>query len=951
MANTRYKDDAENHENMRLFITHAPAAIAMFDRDMRYLAFSRRWIEDYGLDGQDIIGQSHYEIFPEIPESWKYVHRRALRGEVVTAREDRFDRLNGTTQWLNWEVRPWYRKSNQIGGVVIFTEDITDQKEAERTRQRKLQELEKLMDAVPAAVWIANDPECKVVTGNAVANQIFEALKNENVSPTTVLGTRRIFAPDGRALRAEELPMQLAAATNREIRDVELKIELPSGHSITILGNAVPLRDENGFPVGSIAAFQDISERKRAETLVQESEKRYRSLFDNMLNGFAYCRMLFEDGKPVDFEYLDVNKAFERQTGLHNVVGRKVTELIPGIRERSPDLFDRYGRVAKGCGPEQFEIYVEPLKDWFSISVYGAEPEHFVAVFDVITERKMAEVDLRIAAKAFESLNGVMVTDANRTILRVNKAFTEITGYAAEELIGKTPSILKSGRQDTTFYEAMWDEIRTTGSWAGEIWDRRKDGTVFDAMLSIRAVPDQLGSVVNYVSSFVDLSQLKKAQADAERLEFYDQLTNLPNRRLFLDRLEHALSTGARVGTRCALLIIDLDHFKILNDTHGFEIGDRLLKLIAERLEYCIRETDTLARFGADEFAVLLEDLSADPFDAAKQAEASGMKILDTLRQPYHLDGCEVESYGSVGITISNISGSQAGELLKQVDFAIFQAKEGGRNRLSFFDKKVQKRISDRAALEADLGKALLKDQLHLYFQPQVDDSGRLNGAEALIRWEHPERGFVPPSEFIPLAEESDLILVIGNWVLDQACTQLANWQRNKACRDLILSVNVSSRQLRHPGFVADVEKAIRDNGVDARRLKLEITESMLLEDSEKTIEILNQLKAIGLRLSLDDFGTGYSSLSYLKRLPLDQLKIDQSFVRDIAVDSSDQAIIRTIIAMAQSLDLHVIAEGVETEVQLQFLKGAGCVDFQGYLFGKPLPIEQFEELLERAPS
>lgn len=948
---TQCKDDSESHDNMRMFIEQAPSAIAMFDRDMRYLAASRRWIEDYALEGRDIIGKSHYDIFPEIPESWKQVHQRALLGKVVTACEDRFDRSNGTTQWLNWEVRPWYTALKKIGGIVIFTEDITHLRETEHSLQLKIQELKKLMDAVPAAVWIANDPECRVVTGNAVANQIFEASKDENVSPTAVPEARRIFAPDGRELRAEELPMQIAAATNREVRDAELNIEMPSGQSITILGNAVPLRDERGSPIGSIAAFQDISERKKAETLVQESEKRYKSLFDNMLNGFAHCRMLFEDGKPVDFVYLDVNRAFEEQTGLHDIEGKKVTEVIPGIREQSPELFEVYGRVALGCGPEYFETYVEPLHDWYSISVYSAEPGHFVAVFDVITERKKAEVDLRIAAKAFDSLNGIMVTDANKTILRVNQAFTEITGYVAEEIIGKTPAFLKSGHQEGAFCEAVWEEIHATGSWTGEIRDRRKDGTVFDALLSIRAVQDQSGSLINYVSSFVDLSQLKKAEAEAERLEFYDQLTDLPNRRLFLDRLEHALATGARVGTRCALLIINLDHFKFMNDTHGFENGDRLLKLTAERLGNCIHETDTLARFGADEFAVLLEDLSADSFDAARQAEASGLKIMELLRQPYLLDGYEVESYGSIGIAISNLSGSQTDELLTQADFAVYQAKEGGRNRLSFFDSKVQEKISERTALEADLGRAQAKGQLHLYFQPQVDECGQLDGAEALIRWMHPERGFVPASEFITLAEESDLILTIGNWILDQACARLANWQRKNVGRNVILSVNVSSRQLHHPEFVADVEKVIRDSGADPRRLKLEITESMLLEDSEKIIEVLKQLKAIGLRLSLDDFGTGYSSLSYLKRLPLDQLKIDQSFVRDIAIDSSDQAIIQMIIAMAQSLNLHVIAEGVETDVQLEFLKDAGCTGFQGSLFGKSMPIDQFEELLERIPS
>ena len=419
MARTPRKDADEGDAALRLFIAHAPAAIAMFDRDMRYLAASRRWIEDYHLAGRDLIGRSHYEIFPEIPEAWKHAHRRALQGDVVAAREDRFERIDGSTQWLNWEVRPWYIATRELGGIVIFTEDVTDQRQDRLALQRKLQEMEKLMDAVPAAVWITHDPECRLITGNALANRIFEASKDENISPTTVPGARRIFAADGRELRAEELPMQRAAATNREVRDVELTIGMSSGRSITILGNAVPLRDQNGSPIGSIAAFQDISERKRSEALAQESARRYKALFDNMLNGFAHCRMLFEDDRPVDFVYLDVNQAFAQQTGLRNVVGRKVSDVIPGIREHSADLFERYGRVAKGHGPEHFETYVEPLKDWFSISVYSAEPDHFVAVFDVVTEQKRNEERIAETVRQLESaVQGTLLAMSNMVELR-----------------------------------------------------------------------------------------------------------------------------------------------------------------------------------------------------------------------------------------------------------------------------------------------------------------------------------------------------------------------------------------------------------------------------------------------------------------------------------------------------------------------------------------------------
>jgi diguanylate cyclase (GGDEF)-like protein/PAS domain S-box-containing protein len=557
-----------------------------------------------------------------------------------------------------------------------------------------------------------------------------------------------------------------------------------------------------------------------------------------------------------------------------------------------------------------------------------------------------ADEQLNIAAVAFESQNGMTITDAKNTILRVNRAFTEITGYSAEEVVGKSPRILKSGRHDANFYAAMWESITRTGGWEGEIWNRRKNGEIYPEHLSITAVKDRNGIVVNYVASVADLTKRVKAEEEIKILAFYDPLTGLPNRRLLLNRLKRALASSSRSGQEGALLFIDLDNFKTLNDTLGHDIGDMLLQQAAQRLKSCVREGDTVARLGGDEFVVMLEDLGGYVLEAAEQTKIISDKILAALTQIYHLALREYRGTASIGVTMFMGHKQTIDELLKQSDIAMYQAKKDGRNALRFFDPLMQEAIYARSTLESELLAALGNQQFHLYYQIQVDSAYRPLGAEALIRWIHPERGLVPPDQFIPLAEETGLILPIGQWVLDTACAKLNAWQQDERTRDLVLAVNVSAIQFRHADFVAQVQATVSRHAINPKLLKLELTESLLLENIEEIIATMNALHEIGIQFSLDDFGTGYSSLQYLKRLPLDQLKIDQTFVRDIVVDRSDRAIVSTIIAMAQSLNLNVIAEGVETEEQRQLLLNKGCPNFQGYLFSKPVPIAQFEALL-----
>ncbi|WNV05749.1 EAL domain-containing protein [Candidatus Methylospira mobilis] len=929
----------------------------------------------------------------------------------------------------------------------------------------------------------------------------------------------------------------------------------------------------------------------------RKTTAQFQILFGNMLNGYAHCRMIYISGFATDFEYLNVNPAFERLTGLRNVIGKKVSTLIPGIRRDNPELIEIYGRVARTGEAAQFETYLAALDIWFSVSVYRPRPDEFVAVFENITarkkaeqavvhsekefrllaeampqivwitrpdgwviyinhqwvdytglsldesyghnwtkpfhpddrqhawdawqhavnniasynnecrlrgadgifrwwlirgvpvfdenrqickwfgtctdideykkfeaallksrqnmqtfikqaplsiamfdqhmnylavsdrwlmefgqghetlighnyyelhpesaskwrvihqqgltgatlksdddfwiredgskywlrwsvspwtdehgntggiiistenitEHKLAEQQLRIAATAFESMEGMIITDADANIIRVNQAFSGITGYTSDEVIGKNPRILQSGRQDAGFYNMIWDSVSNTGSWQGEIWNRRKNGEIYPEHLSITAVKDADGAITNYVGTIFDITRSKTAEEQITRLGFYDFLTGLPNRRLLLDRLSLAFAYSARYETIGALLFIDLDNFKLLNDSLGHDLGDLLLQQIAAQLAACVRDGDTVARHGGDEFVLILNDLGKQALEAEQLAKAIAEKILVRINRRYQLDKHEYNNSCSIGVAFFGDSEFSADELLKQADIAMYQAKKAGRNAIRYFSPEMQASIMARATLKAELHHALERRQFQLYYQIQVDSSNRPVGAEVLIRWIHPERGLVPPAQFIPLAEQSGLILPIGQWVVETTCAQLKSWQQSALAHYLVLSLNVSARQYHQAEFAAQVRDAILRHDINPALLKLELTESMLIDDIDSTIDTMKSLSEIGIQFSLDDFGTGYSSLQYLKRLPIFQLKMDQSFVRDIVTDNSDKEIVRAIIAMAQSLNINVIAEGVETVEQRQFLLDNGCTNFQGYLFGKPVPIDQFEALL-----
>ena len=707
-------------------------------------------------------------------------------------------------------------------------------------------------------------------------------------------------------------------------------------------------RSQNGKPLRMIGTHVNITDRKKNQIALERNQDQLNEaerlghlgsweldLLNNELRWSEEIYRIFEldpqQFKPSYEKFLSVihpddrdkvNQAYTQSLQdqqPYDIAHRLVFPdgRVKWVREHCVSYFDNAGKALRSVG----------------------------AVQD-ITAQKIAEEGLRIAGVTFETHEAILITDANAKIIRVNRAFTEITGYTLEEVIGKNPRILRSGKHDKIFYQEMWQKILTSGAWTGEIWDRRKSGQIYPKWLTITAVKNDDNEITEFIAIFSDITARKDAENEIRNLAYYDPLTGLPNRRLFLDRFNLSLSASDRSRNYGAVVFLDMDKFKSLNDTMGHSYGDLLLIEVSRRIKYCLREMDTVARFGGDEFVALIEEMDQNAEAASQKASLIAEKIRAALSAPYHLNDFEHHSSPSIGVCMFQGSTEPAGDLLKRADMAMYQAKDSGRNAVRFFDPHMQQVVELHASLENDLRKSISEGQLNLYYQIQVDSKYHPVGAEALLRWKHPVRGFIPPGQFIPVAEESSLILELGEWVLENACRQLAVWSQNEKTRSLVLSVNVSAKQLRMDDFVEKVSSIIKYHQVEASRLKIEFTESVVMDNISDTIKKMRALKELNIRLSMDDFGTGYSSLSQLKQLPLDQLKIDQSFVRDIATDPGDAVMVQTIINMAQNFNLDIIAEGVETQEQLDFLREHGCLTYQGYFFGKPVPLEDFEKLL-----
>ncbi len=582
----------------------------------------------------------------------------------------------------------------------------------------------------------------------------------------------------------------------------------------------------------------------------------------------------------------------------------------------------------------------------FSDILAGMELAYIEELQTALRDRDLAlnvsQRNLYLAERVIEnSLEGIMITDPDAVIVSINPAFTRLTGYTAQEVVGRRPTLLSSGRHDGEFYAALWQRLESEGHWQGEIWNRRKNGEIYPELLTITAINDADGRLTNYAALFSDISELKENEERIKHLAYYDPLTGMPNRRLFEDRLQVALAHVHRNKGQLAVMFVDLDRFKRINDTLGHEMGDQLLVEVSRRLYDCLREDDTVARMGGDEFVVLLSEVGM-PDDAAYIAR----RITAALTRPMSLGGRELVVTASVGISIYPEDGRTASTLIKNADTAMYRAKESGRNGYQMYAPAMNARTLEHLALESALHKALERGELCLHYQPLVvPGTHKVVAAEALLRWNHPELGLVSPGDFIPLAEDTGLIIPVGEWVLAEVCRQLRQWQA-QGRDDLNIAVNISARQFRDRAFLPTVQRILAGAGIKPAQLTLELTESMLMDEALDTIRMLGQLHEMGFTIAMDDFGTGYSSLSYLKRFPIDILKIDRVFIRDIERSADDAAIVSAIIRLAHSLRLSVVAEGVESAAQLEFLQQEMCDRLQGYYFSRPLDASAFTALL-----
>lgn len=903
---------------------------------------NEKFCEISGYSQQELLGQNHRilnsgthpkEFFRDMFHA--IGAGQVWHGEICNRARD------GSLYWVLTTIVPYLNDQGQPAQYIAIRTDITERKRAEADILATRNQLEATIDAIPDLMFEvgldgtyysihAQRPELLAAPADEVAGKKVSDVLPAEAAEVAMSAIREaqehgrshgnqfeLKTPQGSAwfeLSVSRKPVDHGQqprfiALSREITERKLA-QLELQHNQDLLNEAQRLGQLGSWELNLVSG--ELRWSDEIYRIFELDPLRFTPSYENFLNVIHP-----DDRDKVNAAYTESLRNRQPYDVVHRL--RMADGRIKWVREHCSNEFDAAGKPLRSVG----------------------------AVQD-ITVQKLTEDSLRIAAVAFETHEGILITDAQADILRVNKAFREITGYGTDEVLGKNPRILSSGRQSKEFYAEMWRQLLENGTWSGEIWDRRKNGEIYPKWLTITAVKNEQGETCEYVGIFSDITARKQAEEEIRNLAFYDALTGLPNRRLLLDRFHLALSLSMRSHYCGALLFLDMDKFKTLNDTLGHDYGDLMLIEVGRRIQACVREVDTVARLGGDEFVALIEEVSANMPDALQKVALIAEKIRAVLAQPYMLKGHEFHSSPSIGVTLYRGSTEPVDVLMKQADMAMYQAKNAGRNKVSFFDPLMQQAVEAHAELEADLRGALPNEQLQLYYQIQVDGDHRPIGAEALIRWSHPRRGMVSPAQFIPIAEESSLILDIGYWVVEIACRQLAEWAQDEQMRHLVLAVNVSAQQFRLRDFVEQLKEVVTRHGIAPERLKLELTESVVLEDVADVVTKMHALKALGVRLSMDDFGTGYSSLTYLKQLPLDQIKIDQSFVRGITSDPNDAVMVQTIIDMAQNFRLNVIAEGVETEGQLAFLKQNECMAYQGYLFGRPVPVAEFEALVRR---
>jgi len=923
-------------------------AVYAVNLDGTVASWNRGAEELFGYTREEIIGKNLAIIVPPGQEEESREILKAISdGFTVSPFDTLVRRKDGTNVDVSLSISPIRNSSGIVVGASAIARDITDRKRAEQARQEAERKYRDIFDGALEGVFQTTLDGQSLTANPALARMLGYDSPEEVVSSVKNSAYDVWVDPNERSRFIKLLEEQ------GSVRGYECQYKRKDGAVIWVsLSSRIVCRpDGETIHQGFI---EDITERKRSEMQLRDSEEQYRKTFEQASIGIVHvdfegqilrCNAQFAEIVGYTPEEL-CGKAFQQFTAPEDLSQSVaiLQELINGSTG-TPTWEKRY--IRKDGSLVWVKLSSSTQRDG------NGRPIHIISFVQDINARKEAETLLTTAANALlasetryrtffqMSLDAIhlnRLTDG--TYLEVNQAFLDITGYEREEVIGHSSlelNVWASPRDRRYLVEAMrknpqFRDFRTQF--------RRKNGQVFWGLMSASLI--DLDGVPCVLAVTRDISEAVAAEDEIRNLAFYDTLTSLPNRRLLLDRLQQALAACIRNPQKQGLLFVDLDNFKTWNDTLGHQTGDLLLKEVAVRLTACVREADTVARIGGDEFVVMLEDLSEISEDAAAKAKHIAEKISAAVNQPFQLGDRELHSTSSIGITVFGAQPESASEILQQAEIAMFQSKAAGRNTMLFFAPALQAAVNSRAAMEDDLRRAIKENQFVLHYQPQLDTT-RLIGAEALVRWNHPTRGLLFPDEFIPLAEETGLILPLGNWVLEATCEQIAAWAGHADTSQIALAVNISARQFRQPDFVEQVWAALARTGANPQNLKLELTESMLVENIEDVITKMTELKLRGLRFSIDDFGTGYSSLAYLKRLPLDQLKIDRSFVRDILADAASGAIAQAIISLGRAMGLSVIAEGVETEEQRGFLTGLGCYSFQGYLFSRAVPLEEFQ--------
>jgi diguanylate cyclase (GGDEF)-like protein/PAS domain S-box-containing protein len=831
-------------------------------------------------------------------------------------------------------------KSGEVEYLSTIMRDLTEQKRTEHALRQREETLRMAQQVGNVGSW-ERDLETDTLRWS---EQIFRIVdRDPQTFEITRLSWLEVVHPDdlSRLLASVE-----DALAGRRPFLIDHRICLPDGSIRYVHERAEVVRDERGHPLRLVGTMQDITERKQAEDALRRSERRFRQLVESTdvipwaaqpdTFGFTYVgpQAVKVLGYPLHEWYEDGFWADHMYPDDRDWVLRKSKSALRQGRDTELEF-----RMLTADGRTVW------LRNIFSVVPAEAGQSSLQGFLFDITDEKHAEEQLRLAGEVFESSGeAIVITDSDMRIVSVNPAFTTVTGYTSEDAVGQTPYSLSPGIRSQEREREIWERVWHEGYWQGEVWDRRRNGDVYPKWLTVSVVRDANGRPVNYIEIFSDISERKEREERVRHLAHHDFLTDLPNRVLLNDRIMQAISLAERSHTQVAVMFLDLDRFKNVNDSLGHTMGDKLLQEVARRLRACMRASDTVSRQGGDEFVILMPDMD----DAAHIAHAA-QKVLDSVANPYAIDGHELVSTPSIGISVYPADGRDVESLLKNADAAMYHAKESGRNNYQFFTQDMNTRALERLSLERSLRRAVERGELRLHYQPQYDvRSGRIVGVEALIRWEHPDLGLLSPAKFIPFAEETGLILPVGEWVLREACRQNRAWQ-NQGLPSVRVAVNISAVQFRYSGFPLTVQAALAETGLESRWLELEVTESAIMKDQEdvgRVTDSLEHLKSLGLELAIDDFGTGYSSLSYLKRFPIDKLKIDQSFVRDISFDKDDAAITSAIIGLTRNLGLRTIAEGVETREQLDFLQAHGCDEAQGFLFSKPLTAEECAALL-----